>query len=85
MKMAIPQTYAGTNMDASLEMYFKNSEEFGWMEKTHALTRLFRKINLRSEQKRINGEKQRVYIIKRQEIQDLCERYKIITAEERPY
>jgi hypothetical protein len=28
MKMAIPQTYAGTNMDASLEMYFKNSEEY---------------------------------------------------------
>ena len=28
MKMAIPEIYTGTNMDASLEMYFKNGEEY---------------------------------------------------------
>lgn len=65
--------------------YFKQSEEFGWMDKTHALTRLFKKIGLRSEQKRIDGEKQRAYVINRKNMDDLCERFKIVTPEERPY
>jgi len=57
--------------------YFKNTEEFEWIEKTNVLTRRFKKIKVKSDQKRIGGEKKRVYILNIKEFNDLCERFKI--------
>jgi hypothetical protein len=57
--------------------YFKGTEEFEWIEKIHLLTRRLKKVGIKSEQRRIEGEKQRVYIINIQKIRDLCDRYGI--------
>lgn len=57
--------------------YFKKSEDFEWIEKTNVLTRRLKKVKVASEQRRINGEKKRVYILNARELSDLCERFKI--------
>lgn len=58
--------------------YFKENEDFSWIEKTNVLTRRLKKIKIVSEQKHIGGEKKRVYTVNVSELQDLCERFKII-------
>lgn len=55
--------------------YFKETEEFGWIEKTHVLTRRLKKAKVKSEQRRIGGSKMRVYVVNVSEVKDLCERY----------
>lgn len=57
--------------------YFKKSEDYEWMEKRNALTSRLKRIKIKSEQKRIGGEKKRVYIMDVTAFQDLCERFKI--------
>lgn len=55
--------------------YFKATEEFEWIEKTNVLTRRLKKADIKSEQRRIEGIKQRVYIVNVKRVKDLCERY----------
>ncbi|KAF0134050.1 MAG: DNA primase-like protein [Candidatus Saganbacteria bacterium] len=57
--------------------YFKANEDFDWIQKTNVLTRRLKKVNVRSEQRRISGEKKRAYVMDTTEFQDLCERFKI--------
>jgi hypothetical protein len=57
--------------------YFTANEEFEWMQRKNVLTRRLKKIKIKSEQKRIGGEKKRVYIMDVMEFKDLCERFKI--------
>ncbi len=57
--------------------YFKANEDFYWIERTNLLTRKLKKAKIVSEQRRIEGNKKRVYILKVSEFQDLCERFKI--------
>ena len=57
--------------------YFKANEDFDWIQKTNVLTRRLKKVKIVSEQRRINGEKKRVYIMDVTEFKDLCERFKI--------
>ncbi len=57
--------------------YFKKSEDFEWIEKTNVLTRRLKRVKVSSEQRRINGEKKRVYILNVRVLSDLCERFKI--------
>ncbi|MFZ5801649.1 MAG: bifunctional DNA primase/polymerase [Candidatus Omnitrophota bacterium] len=57
--------------------YFKKTEDFDWIEKTNVLTRRLKKVKAISEQRRIDGEKKRVYILNIRDIADLCERFKI--------
>ena len=57
--------------------YFKKSEDFEWIEKTNVLTRRLKRVKVSSEQRRVNGEKKRVYILNVQALSDLCERFKI--------
>jgi hypothetical protein len=57
--------------------YFKKSDDFDWIEKTNVLTRRLKKVKIVSEQRRINSEKKRVYIMKVSVFKDLCERFKI--------
>ena len=57
--------------------YFKKTEDFEWIEKTNVLTRRLKKVKVLSGQRRINGEKKRVYILNARELSDLCERFKI--------
>jgi len=57
--------------------YFKANEDFDWIQRTNVLTRRLKKIKVSSDQRRIIGEKKRVYIINMKEFTDLCERFKI--------
>ena len=57
--------------------YFKKTEDFDWIEKTNVLTRRLKKVKIKSDQQRIDGEKKRVYIINVKDLMDLCERFKI--------
>jgi len=57
--------------------YFKSNEEFDWIQKTNVLTRRLKKVKVTSDQRRIGGEKRRVYIMNIREFIDLCERFKI--------
>lgn len=57
--------------------YFKATEEFEWIEKTNVLTRRLKKVKVISEQRRIDGDKKRVYIMNVKDFTDLCERFKI--------
>ena len=57
--------------------YFKKTEEFDWMEKSNALTRRLKRVNIKSDQQRIDGKKKRIYIINVKGFTDLCERFKI--------
>ena len=57
--------------------YFKKTEDFEWIEKTQALTRRLKKVKVTSEQRRIDGEKKRIYTMNIKEFSDLCERFKI--------
>jgi hypothetical protein len=57
--------------------YFKANDDFDWIQRTNVLTRRLKKVKVVSEQKRIDGVKKRVYILKMAEFQDLCERFKI--------
>ncbi|MDD5258515.1 MAG: bifunctional DNA primase/polymerase [bacterium] len=57
--------------------YFKANEDFDWIQRTNVLTRRLKKVKIISEQKRIDGEKKRVYIMDVTVFQDLCERFKI--------
>ncbi len=57
--------------------YFQKSDDYEWMQKRNALTSRLKRIKIKSEQKRMDGEKKRVYIIDITEFQDLCERFKI--------
>ena len=57
--------------------YFKATEEFGWIEKTNVLTRRLKKVKVTSDQRRIEGEKKRIYTMNVKEFNDLCERFKI--------
>lgn len=57
--------------------HFKKTEDFEWIEKPNVLTRRLKKAKVVSEQRRIDGEKKRVYIVNVREVSDLCERFKI--------
>ena len=57
--------------------YFRKTEDFDWIEKTQALTRKLKKVKVASDQKRIDGDKRRVYIINVGDLADLFERFKI--------
>jgi hypothetical protein len=57
--------------------YFKKTEDFEWIEKTQALTRRLKRVKVTSEQRRIDGEKKRIYTMNVKELNDLCERFKI--------
>jgi|GEM_PF-1681789 hypothetical protein len=57
--------------------YFKATEEFEWIEKTNILTRRLKKVKVTSDQRRIDGEKKRIYIMNIKDFYDLCERFKI--------
>ena len=57
--------------------YFKKTEDFEWIEKKQALTRRLKKVKVKSDQKRIDGVKKRIYIMNVKEFNDLCERFKI--------
>lgn len=57
--------------------YFKEDEEFEWIQKTNILTRRLKKAEVKSEQRRIEGEKKRVYVVNVRKVWDLCERYNI--------
>jgi len=57
--------------------YFQKSDDYEWMQKRNALTSRLKRIKIKSEQKRMGGEKKRVYIMDITEFQDLCERFKI--------
>lgn len=57
--------------------YFKATEEFEWIEKTNLLTRRLKKVKVTSDQRRIDGEKKRIYIMNIKDFYDLCERFKI--------
>lgn len=57
--------------------YFKATEEFEWIEKTNVLTRRLKKVKVTSDQRRIDGEKKRIYIMNIKDFYDLCERFKI--------
>lgn len=57
--------------------YFKKTEDFEWIEKTQALTRRLKRVKVTSEQRRIDGEKKRIYSMNVKEFNDLCERFKI--------
>ncbi len=57
--------------------YFKKTEDFEWIEKTQALTRRLKKVKVTSDQRRIDGDKKRIYTMDVKELADLCERFKI--------
>jgi hypothetical protein len=57
--------------------YFKATEEFEWIEKTNILTRRLKKVKVTSDQRRIDGDKKRIYIMNIKDFYDLCERFKI--------
>ena len=57
--------------------YFQKSDDYEWMQKRNALTTRLKRIKIKSDQKRIDGEKKRVYIMDVVEFNDLCERFKI--------
>ena len=57
--------------------YFQKSDDYDWIQKKNALTSRLKRIKIKSEQKRIDGDKKRVYIMDVTEFQDLCERFKI--------
>ncbi len=57
--------------------YFKKTEDFEWIEKTQALTRRLKRVKVTSEQRRIDGDKKRIYTMNVKEFNDLCERFKI--------
>lgn len=57
--------------------YFKKTEEFGWMEKSNVLTNRLKRVKIKSTQRRIDGDKKRIYIINVKDLTDLCERFKI--------
>lgn len=57
--------------------YFKATEDFDWIEKTNLLTRRLKRVKVVSEQRRIDSEKKRVYILNLKDFTDLCERFKI--------
>ncbi len=57
--------------------YFKKTEDFDWIEKTQALTRRLKRVKVASDQKRVEGEKKRIYTMNVKEFSDLCERFKI--------
>lgn len=57
--------------------YFKANEDFDWIQKTNVLTRRLKKVKVASDQRRIDGEKKRVYSVNVKEFVDLCERFKI--------
>lgn len=57
--------------------YFKSTEEFEWIEKTNALTRRLKKIEIKSDQRHLGGEKKRVYHLDVVKFKDLCDRFMI--------
>jgi hypothetical protein len=57
--------------------YFKNTEEFDWLERTNSLTMRLKRVSVKSKQHRFSGEKKRVYVVDMAEFRDLCERYHI--------
>ncbi|MBP7088993.1 MAG: DUF3631 domain-containing protein [Candidatus Omnitrophica bacterium] len=57
--------------------YFKATEDFDWIEKTNLLTRRLKRVKVVSEQRRLDFEKKRVYIVNLKDFADLCERFKI--------
>ena len=64
--------------NAAVLRYFQNTEEFHWMQSPNALTNLFKRINIRSDQRRFGSERRlRVYPINVKEFEDWCERFKI--------
>ncbi|MBN1871435.1 MAG: bifunctional DNA primase/polymerase [Candidatus Omnitrophica bacterium] len=57
--------------------YFKANEDFDWIQRTNVLTRRLKKVKVSSDQRRVIGEKKRVYIMNIKEFTDLCERFNI--------
>jgi len=57
--------------------YFKANEDFDWIQRTNVLNRRLKKVNIESDQRRIDGIKKRVYIMNIKDFYDLCERFKI--------
>ncbi len=59
----------------SVLKYFQGTDEFSWIEKKNALTTRLKKIAVRSEQRRHEDGKIRVYIVDQKKLEDLCERF----------
>lgn len=57
--------------------YFKKTEDFDWVERTQVLTRRLKTVKIKSDQRRFDGEKKRIYFINVKDLTDLCERFKI--------
>lgn len=57
--------------------HFRFTDEFSWLDSQNYLTRLLKKIEVLSDQQRVNGERKRVYVFDRKKIHDYCVRYKI--------
>lgn len=57
--------------------YFQKTDDYEWMNSRNALTSRLKRIKVKSEQKRIGGQKKRVYVMNIAEFEDLCERFKI--------
>lgn len=57
--------------------YFQKSEDYEWLERRNMLTSKLKKIGIKSDQMRIDGERKRVYSMDVIKFQDLCERFKV--------
>lgn len=68
--LALPVSQKKSCIDLCRLLYF-------WIEKTQALTRRLKRVKVTSEQRRIDGEKKRIYTMNVKEFSDLCERFKI--------
>jgi hypothetical protein len=62
------------NAERVLE-YFKNTDEYSWIERKNSLTTRLKKVKVRSERIRRKRDRKSVYRIYREEFDDFCERY----------
>ena len=58
-------------------LYFQSADGFEWIEKPNALTSRLKRVEVRSEQRRLDKEKIRVYLINMNKFNDYCERFLI--------
>ncbi len=55
--------------------YFKNTDEYSWLEHKNSLTTRLKKVNVRSERARREQDRIPIYKIDREQIDDFCERF----------
>lgn len=59
--------------------YFKGTEEFGWLEHRHTLTRRLGQYGFRKDRRREEGQRRDFYVILTETLDGLCERYGVPT------